>query len=57
MRPRSYCVALRCSEPKQPPRLSKVYRPADADAVQAGEMTLGVGVAFRSEAQLVPPGL
>ena len=50
-------MALRCSEPKQSPRLSKVYRPATADAVQAGEMTLGVGVALRSEAQLVPPGL
>ena len=51
-------MALRCSEPKQPPRLSIVYRPAFAVTVHAAERTLRIGVALRySEAQLAPPGL
>ena len=51
-------LALRCSEPKQPPRLCRVLRPAFASAVHAGEHILRTGVALRySEAQLAPPGL
>ena len=51
-------MALLCSEPKQPPRLSKVYRPAFAVAVHDAEIMLRTGIALRcSEAQLVPLGL
>ena len=37
-------VALRCSEPIQPPRLGKVYRPALAVAVHDAETVLRIGV-------------
>tara|TARA_B100000795_G_scaffold252839_1_gene222678 strand:+ start:446 stop:628 length:183 start_codon:yes stop_codon:yes gene_type:complete len=40
-------VALRCSEPKQPPCLGKVWRPAMAVAVHAAESELRTGVTLR----------
>ena len=50
-------VALRCSEPKQPPRLGKVYRPALAAAVHVAEMILRLGVALRCSEPIQPPRL
>ena len=40
-------VALRCSEPIQPPRLGKVCRPALAVVVHDAESALRIGVALR----------
>ena len=40
-------VALRCSEPEQPPGLVKVYRPAFAIVVHDAESTLRIGIALR----------
>ena len=48
-------VALRCSEPKQPPRLGKVYRTSFAVVVHVAEYALRLGVALRcSEPKLLP---
>ena len=38
---------MRCSEPKQPPRLSKVFRLAFAVAVHGAEHGLRAGFAYR----------
>ena len=48
---------MRCSEPKQPPRLSKVYRPTMADTVHRAEHTLRTGVALRCSEPVQPPCL
>ena len=40
-------VALRCHQPKQPPRLGKVFRPTLAVVVHATKITLRPGVALR----------
>ena len=48
-------VALRCSKPKQPPRLRKVYRPALAVAVHDAEIILRLVVALRSREPKQPP--
>ena len=40
-------VALRCSKPKQPPCLGKVFRPAFAAVVHEAESALRLGVALR----------
>ena len=50
-------MALRCSEPKQPPCLVKVYRPALADAVHGAEVFLRIGVALRCSKPTQPPRL
>jgi len=39
-------LALRCSEPKQPPRLCKVWWPAFAFVVHAAEYDLRLGVSL-----------
>jgi hypothetical protein len=44
-------VALRCSEPKQPPRLGIVFRPAFAAAVHEAEQILLIGVALRCSSE------
>ena len=53
----SIAVALRCSEPKQPPRLGKVYWPAFALEVHVAEVILRIGVALRCSKPKEPPRL
>ena len=50
-------MALRCSEPKQPPRLGKVCLAALAVAVHAAETALRLGVALRCSEPVQPPSL
>ena len=50
-------AALRCSEPEQPPRLSKVYQTAIAADVQMAEHRLRIGVALRCSEPKQPPRL
>ena len=50
-------VALRCSEPNQPPCLGKVYWPALAVAVHVAEIILRIGVALRCSEPKQPPRL
>ena len=51
------CVVLHCSEPKQPPCLSKVFRPAFAVAVHEAEIMLRIGVALHCSEPEQPPRL
>ena len=50
-------TALRYSEPKQPPCLGKVYRPAFADAVHEAEIILRIVVALCCSEPKQPPRL
>ena len=51
------CVILRCSEPKQPPCLSKVFRPAIGVTVHEAEIMLRIGVALLCRQPKQPPRL
>merc|ERR1740139_131101 len=50
-------VALRCSEPVQPPRLCKVWRPTFAVVVHVAELGLRIGLALRCSQPKQPPRL
>ena len=50
-------VALPCREPKQPPRLGQVYRPAIAVAVHDAEIMLRLGITLRCREPVQPPDL
>ena len=50
-------VALRCSKPKQPPRLGNVFRPTFTVVVHASEIVLRLGVALRCGELKQPPRL
>jgi hypothetical protein len=50
-------VALRCSEPKQPPRLGQVHRPTFAPPVHAAEKILRLSDALRCSEPIQPPRL
>ena len=48
---------MRCSEPKQPPRLGKVCRPTVAGAVHVAEIILRISTALRCSEPKQPPCL